>query len=246
MASGDSKIWLGRDGQKYGPYSEASIRQWMLEGKVPANAMAWRSGMATWVPFATLLAGSTVEDIPSLSSSRASLLVSDAARETAESTTFVETNHPFIPVAQSSPKANSNQVDQSLPSPQFVLQPRQRQRQSQRKKSHYTAVLVVGAAIGLVGYFGWQNKSSSLNQPTEASQSLPSSSQQVAPVASPETMTDKEIQDCETYANITVRSMSPLAQIYGANYVSQKVQEKLEANLSPACLSRLAHEWSSQ
>ena len=50
----DDTIWIGQNGEKYGPYSEANIRQWLAEGKLAANAMVWRNGMTAWVPLATL------------------------------------------------------------------------------------------------------------------------------------------------------------------------------------------------
>jgi Tfp pilus assembly major pilin PilA len=46
----DNTIWIGQNGEKYGPYSEASVRQWMAEGKFAPDALAWRDGMPDWVP----------------------------------------------------------------------------------------------------------------------------------------------------------------------------------------------------
>lgn len=48
------QTWIGQNGKQYGPYSEAQIRQWLREGKFAADAVAWREGMADWVPLATL------------------------------------------------------------------------------------------------------------------------------------------------------------------------------------------------
>jgi Tfp pilus assembly major pilin PilA len=50
----DDQIWIGQNGQKYGPYSEANVRQWLREGKFAPDALAWREGMASWVPLASL------------------------------------------------------------------------------------------------------------------------------------------------------------------------------------------------
>ena len=50
----DDRIWIGQDGQKYGPYSEDDVRQWMQEGRLAADALAWREGMDDWVPLASL------------------------------------------------------------------------------------------------------------------------------------------------------------------------------------------------
>lgn len=48
-------IWVGQDGRKLGPYSEADVRHWTTEGRFNRDAVAWREGMPDWVPLATLL-----------------------------------------------------------------------------------------------------------------------------------------------------------------------------------------------
>lgn len=50
----DDQIWIGQNGEKYGPYSEANIRQWLKDGKLAPDALAWRNGMASWAPLASL------------------------------------------------------------------------------------------------------------------------------------------------------------------------------------------------
>jgi Tfp pilus assembly major pilin PilA len=50
----DDQIWIGQNGEKYGPYSEADVRRWLREGKFAPDALAWREGMANWVPLASL------------------------------------------------------------------------------------------------------------------------------------------------------------------------------------------------
>lgn len=57
MSTADSKIWIGQDGQKYGPYSEVKVRQWLAEAKLTASTMAWRSGMADWAALGIMLHG---------------------------------------------------------------------------------------------------------------------------------------------------------------------------------------------
>lgn len=49
----DEAIWIGRNGQKYGPYTEANIQQWLREGQVTLDTLAWRSGMKNWVPLSS-------------------------------------------------------------------------------------------------------------------------------------------------------------------------------------------------
>jgi hypothetical protein len=50
----DNRVWIGQDGQQFGPYSEADIRQWMREGRLSADALAWREGMTDWASLASL------------------------------------------------------------------------------------------------------------------------------------------------------------------------------------------------
>ena len=49
----DDGIWIGRDGQKYGPYTEANIRQWLREGQLTPDTLAWRIGITAWMPLST-------------------------------------------------------------------------------------------------------------------------------------------------------------------------------------------------
>ena len=50
--SNQDQIWIGQHGEKHGPYSEAKVRQWLSEGKLAADVLAWHEGMADWVPLA--------------------------------------------------------------------------------------------------------------------------------------------------------------------------------------------------
>jgi Tfp pilus assembly protein PilE len=54
-AADPAAIWVARDGQKYGPYTEATVRQWLGEGKLTLDMLAWRAGMPEWVALASLL-----------------------------------------------------------------------------------------------------------------------------------------------------------------------------------------------
>jgi len=46
----DDQVWIGQNGEKYGPYPEATVRQWLADGKFAPDALAWRAGMPDWVP----------------------------------------------------------------------------------------------------------------------------------------------------------------------------------------------------
>jgi hypothetical protein len=56
----DDAIWLGRDGQKFGPYTEAIIRQWLRTGQLTSDTLAWREGMAAWEPLSAFFAADPV------------------------------------------------------------------------------------------------------------------------------------------------------------------------------------------
>ena len=43
------ELWIGQNGKRYGPYTEAMVRQWQSGGKLDADALAWREGMPEWV-----------------------------------------------------------------------------------------------------------------------------------------------------------------------------------------------------
>jgi len=59
MTNSDA-IWIGRNGQKYGPYTEANIHQWLREGQVTPDTLAWRSGMKSWLPLSAFRFGDPV------------------------------------------------------------------------------------------------------------------------------------------------------------------------------------------
>lgn len=48
------EIWIGRNGERHGPYKEEDIRQWLRSGKVSREDLAWREGLADWQPLGVL------------------------------------------------------------------------------------------------------------------------------------------------------------------------------------------------
>ena len=60
----DDQIWIGQNGEKYGPYSEATVRQWLAEGKFAPDALAWREGIADWVPLTGMFSASANRQQP--------------------------------------------------------------------------------------------------------------------------------------------------------------------------------------
>ena len=59
----NDQIWIGQNGEKYGPYTGANVRQWLSEGKLAADALGWHQGMADWVPLASLFPGAATGNV---------------------------------------------------------------------------------------------------------------------------------------------------------------------------------------
>ncbi|MEO8810803.1 MAG: RDD family protein [Rhodanobacter sp.] len=48
------EIWIGRDGERHGPYKEEDVREWLRNGKVSPADLAWYEGLADWQPLSVL------------------------------------------------------------------------------------------------------------------------------------------------------------------------------------------------
>jgi uncharacterized RDD family membrane protein YckC len=48
------EVWIGRDGERHGPYKEADVRQWLRSGQVSGSDLAWYDGLADWQPLSVL------------------------------------------------------------------------------------------------------------------------------------------------------------------------------------------------
>ncbi len=48
------EIWIGRDGERHGPYKEDDVRQWLRSGQVSPQDLAWYEGLADWQPLSVL------------------------------------------------------------------------------------------------------------------------------------------------------------------------------------------------
>ncbi|MHC1480745.1 RDD family protein [Frateuria aurantia] len=42
------EVWIGRDGERHGPYQEAEIRNWLRTGQVSPDDLAWYEGLRDW------------------------------------------------------------------------------------------------------------------------------------------------------------------------------------------------------
>lgn len=48
------EVWIGRDGERHGPYKEVDVRQWLRSGQVSPDDLGWYEGMTDWAPLSTL------------------------------------------------------------------------------------------------------------------------------------------------------------------------------------------------
>lgn len=48
------EIWIGRNGERHGPYKEEDVRQWLRSGQVSRDDLAWHEGLADWQPLSAL------------------------------------------------------------------------------------------------------------------------------------------------------------------------------------------------
>lgn len=48
------EIWIGRNGERHGPYEEEDVRAWLRSGQVSGSDLAWREGLADWQPLSVL------------------------------------------------------------------------------------------------------------------------------------------------------------------------------------------------
>ncbi|HVI57148.1 MAG TPA: GYF domain-containing protein [Luteibacter sp.] len=46
----DAQIWLGLNGQRFGPYTQATVQRWQQQGALDTGTLCWREGMIEWVP----------------------------------------------------------------------------------------------------------------------------------------------------------------------------------------------------
>lgn len=50
------EVWIGRNGERHGPYQEERVREWLRSGQLPLDVLGWQEGMTDWQPLSTLFA----------------------------------------------------------------------------------------------------------------------------------------------------------------------------------------------
>ena len=63
------EIWIGRNGERHGPYKEEDVRAWLRSGQVSGSDLAWREGLADWQPLSVLFPDVTRDAPPAADNS---------------------------------------------------------------------------------------------------------------------------------------------------------------------------------
>jgi len=48
------QVWIGRNGERFGPYTDDEIRQWLRDGTCRPDELGWYDGMVDWRPLGEL------------------------------------------------------------------------------------------------------------------------------------------------------------------------------------------------
>ncbi|URL58746.1 RDD family protein [Luteibacter flocculans] len=48
------QVWIGRNGERFGPYGEDEVRQWLRDGTCRPEELGWYEGMTDWRPLGEL------------------------------------------------------------------------------------------------------------------------------------------------------------------------------------------------
>jgi uncharacterized RDD family membrane protein YckC len=54
------EVWIGRNGERHGPYKEDDIRAWLGSGQVSGRDLGWYDGLADWQPLSVLFPDAVV------------------------------------------------------------------------------------------------------------------------------------------------------------------------------------------
>jgi len=58
------EVWIGRDGERHGPYKEDDVRQWLRNGQISPKDLAWYEGLADWQPLSVLFPDELLRNAP--------------------------------------------------------------------------------------------------------------------------------------------------------------------------------------
>jgi hypothetical protein len=55
---------VGRDGVQYGPVDEATLREWIAQGRIGAESLTFRTGESQWVPLRERSGFAGIQSVP--------------------------------------------------------------------------------------------------------------------------------------------------------------------------------------
>ena len=58
------EVWIGRDGERHGPYREEQIREWLHSGQLSRDDLGWYDGLADWQVLSVLFPEDTAHAVP--------------------------------------------------------------------------------------------------------------------------------------------------------------------------------------
>lgn len=48
------EVWIGRNGERHGPYQEEQVKEWLRSGQLSPEDLGWYEGLADWRPLSLL------------------------------------------------------------------------------------------------------------------------------------------------------------------------------------------------
>ncbi|GLQ47292.1 RDD family protein [Dyella lipolytica] len=58
------EVWIGRQGERHGPYQEKQVREWLRSGQLGRDDLGWYDGLADWQPLSVLFPQETPAAAP--------------------------------------------------------------------------------------------------------------------------------------------------------------------------------------
>lgn len=59
------EVWIGRNGERHGPYQEEQVKEWLRSGQLSPDDLAWYDGLADWRPLSLLFPQDKAAPAPS-------------------------------------------------------------------------------------------------------------------------------------------------------------------------------------
>jgi uncharacterized RDD family membrane protein YckC len=82
------EVWIGRDGERHGPYKEVDVRQWLRSGQLSVDDLGWYEGMTDWQPLSRLFPDERGAQPPAFTPPTADTVPPTYTRETPTLTSY--------------------------------------------------------------------------------------------------------------------------------------------------------------